>query len=102
MTTATGVNKGKVKKADLIKVDLKGNRVQGKKKPSTELKLHMYIYEKRKDVKAIVHTHPRFATAFAAASGPGAVTIPGPTILEPHASFVKLIEESWLAKYGQG
>ena len=42
------------------------------------------------------------AKAFAAAIGPGAVTIPGPTILEPHASFVKLIEESWLAKYGQG
>ena len=42
------------------------------------------------------------AKGFAAALGPGAVTIPGPTILEPHASFVKLIEESWLAKYGQG
>jgi len=42
------------------------------------------------------------AKAFAALTGPGAVTIPGPTILEPHPSFVKLIEESWLAKYGQG
>ena len=42
------------------------------------------------------------AKAFAALTGPGAVTIPGPTILEPHATFVKLIEESWLAKYGQG
>ena len=42
------------------------------------------------------------AKAFAASMGPGAVTIPGPAILEPHASFVKLIEESWLAKYGQG
>jgi putative thiamine transport system substrate-binding protein len=42
------------------------------------------------------------AKAFAAASGPGAVTIPGPVLLEPHASFVRLIEESWLARYGQG
>ena len=42
------------------------------------------------------------AKAFAAAIDPGSVTIPGPTILEPHTSFVKLIEESWLAKYGQG
>ena len=42
------------------------------------------------------------AKAFAAVTGPGAVTIPCPAILEPHASFVKLIEESWLAKYGQG
>jgi len=39
---------------------------------------------------------------FAATTAPGSVTIPGPTLLEPHSSFVKLIEESWLAKYGQG
>jgi len=42
------------------------------------------------------------AKAFADISGAGAVSIPGPVILEPHASFVRLIEESWLAKYGQG
>ena len=42
------------------------------------------------------------AKAFAADAGPGAVTLPGPAILEPHATFVKLIEETWLAKYGQG
>jgi putative thiamine transport system substrate-binding protein len=42
------------------------------------------------------------AKAFATISGPGAVSIPGPAILEPDATFVKLIEESWLAKYGQG
>ena len=42
------------------------------------------------------------AKLFAATSAPGSVSIPGPTILEPHASFVKLIEESWLRKYGQG
>ncbi len=42
------------------------------------------------------------AKLFAATSAPGSVSIPGPTLLEPHASFVKLIEESWLAKYGQG
>ncbi len=42
------------------------------------------------------------AKMFAATTAPGAVTIPGPTLLEPHSSFVKLIEESWLTKYGQG
>jgi putative thiamine transport system substrate-binding protein len=42
------------------------------------------------------------AKMFAATSAPGSVSIAGPTILEPHASFVKLIEESWLAKFGQG
>jgi putative thiamine transport system substrate-binding protein len=40
--------------------------------------------------------------AFAAASAPGSVTLPGPTLLEPHASWVKLLETAWLAKYGKG
>ena len=42
------------------------------------------------------------AKAFDTAALPGSVTIPGPAILEPNATFVKLIEESWLAKYGKG
>jgi L-fuculose-phosphate aldolase len=31
------------------------------------LKLHVYIYSKRKEINAIVHTHPVFSSAFAAA-----------------------------------
>ncbi len=42
------------------------------------------------------------AKFFADIAGPGAVSIPGPTLLEPNSSFVKLIEDSWLKKYGQG
>ena len=42
------------------------------------------------------------ARAFATGAVPGSVTSPAPAILEPHASFVKLIEESWLARYGNG
>lgn len=70
LTTSANTCKGKVKNSDIIKVDFKGKRIQGKRKPSTELKLHLYIYEKRKDVKAIVHTHPKFVTAFASAGFP--------------------------------
>jgi L-fuculose-phosphate aldolase len=46
---------------------MNGKPVQGKGKISTEFKLHQYIYMRRKDVNAVVHTHPKFATAFAAA-----------------------------------
>jgi L-fuculose-phosphate aldolase len=67
LTTSTETCKGKLKSSDLVKVDLKGKRIDGRKKPSSELKLHLFIYSRRKDVKAIVHTHPRFSTAFAAA-----------------------------------
>jgi len=70
LSTATETCKGKLKPSDLVKVDLKGKRVEGRKKPSTELKLHLFIYSQRKDINAIVHTHPRFSTAFAAAGLP--------------------------------
>jgi L-fuculose-phosphate aldolase len=44
-----------------------GKPLQGRGKISTEFKLHQYIYRQRKDINAVVHTHPKFATAFAAA-----------------------------------
>jgi L-fuculose-phosphate aldolase len=67
LTTATEICKGYVTNKDLVKVDFRGKIIEGKKKPSTELKLHMNIYKQRKDVNAVVHTHPKFASAFAAA-----------------------------------
>ena len=42
------------------------------------------------------------AKMFMAAAAPGSVSIPGPTLLEPHASWVAVIEKAWLAKYGNG
>ena len=42
------------------------------------------------------------AKLFAATSAPGSVTIPGPTILEPDASFVKLVQDGWLSHFGKG
>lgn len=41
-------------------------------------------------------------TAFTSAAAPGSVTLPGPTLLEPHASWVPLIEKAWLERYGRG
>jgi putative thiamine transport system substrate-binding protein len=42
------------------------------------------------------------AKLFTAAAAPGSVTIPGPALLEPHASWVGLLEGAWLKRYGQG
>ncbi len=39
---------------------------------------------------------------FTASQAPGMVTAPAPVIPEPHATWVKLIETSWLARYGKG
>jgi L-fuculose-phosphate aldolase len=91
LSTASGINKGKIKPADLVKVDLKGRKFEGKKNPSSELKLHLYIYSKRKDVNAIVHTHAKFATAFAAAG----IALDKPVLPEIYLTFGKIP----LAKY---
>jgi putative thiamine transport system substrate-binding protein len=39
---------------------------------------------------------------FTAAAAPGSVTLPGPALLEPHASWVGLLEAAWLKRYGKG
>ncbi|HEY3252156.1 MAG TPA: class II aldolase/adducin family protein [Ignavibacteria bacterium] len=67
LTTASEICKGRLNVKNLVKVDFNGKIIEGKKKPSSELKLHEYIYKNRKDVNAVVHTHPKFCTAFAAA-----------------------------------
>ncbi len=42
------------------------------------------------------------AKLFASLPTPGSVTFPAPAILEPHGSFVPLIESTWLDHYGKG
>ncbi|MBE7013202.1 MAG: class II aldolase/adducin family protein [Ruminococcaceae bacterium] len=72
LCTPTGVSKGFMTPEYICKVDAKGNVIQanGKFKPSSEIKMHMRVYEKRPDVKAVVHAHPSFATSFAIAGIP--------------------------------
>ena len=67
LCTPTGVSKGFMTPEYICKVDAKGNVLEANPgfKPSSEAKMHMRIYEKRPDVKAVVHAHPIYATAFA-------------------------------------
>lgn len=67
LTTPSNLCKGKLKEKDIITVNGKGEKLQGTGIPSSEFKLHKFIYESREDVNAVIHTHPVFTTAFAAA-----------------------------------
>lgn len=49
---------------DIVLVNMEGE-VLTKGKPSSEVNMHLEIYKKRSDVKAIVHTHSPYATGFA-------------------------------------
>lgn len=66
LTTPTGRHKGDLEPEDLVLTDPRG-RTLGTGDPSSELPLHVAIYGTRPDVRAIVHAHPRVATAFAVA-----------------------------------
>jgi L-ribulose-5-phosphate 4-epimerase len=50
----------------MVVLDLDGNVVEGGYKPSSDTWSHLYIYRHRPDVNGVVHTHSRYATAFAA------------------------------------
>lgn len=50
----------------MVVVDLDGTVVEGDLKPSSDTASHCYVYRQRPDVFGVVHTHSRYATAFAA------------------------------------
>jgi L-ribulose-5-phosphate 4-epimerase len=54
----------------MVVLDLEGDIVEGKLSPSSDTASHLYIYRHRPDVNGIVHTHSRYATAFAAIGKP--------------------------------
>jgi L-ribulose-5-phosphate 4-epimerase len=54
----------------MVVVDPDGNVVEGDLSPSSDTLSHLYIYRHRPDVHGVVHTHSRYATAFAAVGRP--------------------------------
>jgi L-fuculose-phosphate aldolase len=70
LATPTSMNKGMVTVEDLIELTSDGKQVGGTKRPSTEMKMHLFIYRHRPDVHAVVHCHPIYATGYAAAGIP--------------------------------
>ena len=70
LATPTGVCKGMMHVDDLIIVDMKGNKIAGRAERTSEIAMHLTVYEMRPDIKAVVHAHPPVATGFATAGKP--------------------------------
>jgi L-ribulose-5-phosphate 4-epimerase len=63
----SGVDYDALTPADLVAVKLSSGEVVGSSmRPSVDLPHHLYIYRHMPDVRAVVHTHSNYATAFAA------------------------------------
>jgi L-fuculose-phosphate aldolase len=67
LCTPTGVSKGMMHPDDLIICDMEGRKLQGQKERTSEIAMHLTIYNLRPDVRAVVHAHPPVATGFATA-----------------------------------
>ena len=70
LTSPTGICKGMMMPEDMVITDMEGKKVSGRRNPSSELPMHLMIYQHRTDVNAVCHAHPPAATGYAAAGVP--------------------------------
>lgn len=119
LCTPTGVSKGMMHPDDLIICDMKGNKIQGRLERTSEVAMHLLVYEMRPDINAVVHAHPPVSTGYAAAGralneallpevviGLGCVPLaayglPGtPELTEPMLPLIPKYEAIMMANHG--
>lgn len=63
----SGIDYDTMKPVDMVVCDMKGNVIEGKLKPSSDMPTHLYLYKNFKEIGGIVHTHSTYATSWAQA-----------------------------------
>ncbi|WP_373135217.1 L-fuculose-phosphate aldolase [Enterococcus durans] len=63
--TPSGIDFYQIKPDDIVILDLAGNVVEGKNKPSSEWEMHLLQYKTREDMDAVIHAHTMYATVLA-------------------------------------
>ena len=63
----SGVDYDKLTPEDMVVMDLEGNKVEGKYKPSSDTPTHLELYKAFSEIGGIVHTHSSYATSWAQA-----------------------------------
>ena len=79
LCTPTLQCKGFMEPEDICTVDLDGQQIAGRKRSTSEIRLHLQVYRRRSDVNSVIHTHPPHVTAFAISGKP----IPSGILAEP-------------------
>lgn len=71
LVTPSGISKGRMTPAELLLVDMQGKVISanasGGLKPTSELPMHLEVYRRNPEARAVLHAHSPFATAFALA-----------------------------------
>ncbi len=63
----SGVPYDEMRAEQMVVVDLNGNVVEGKLRPSSDTPTHVLLYQHFSNIGGIAHTHSRYATMFAQA-----------------------------------
>lgn len=63
----SGVEYEALKVEDMVVMDLEGNKIEGKYKPSSDTATHLELYKRYPEIGGIVHTHSPWATSWAQA-----------------------------------
>ena len=79
LCTPSLISKGNLKPDDMCIVDMEGKQISGKRKRTSEILLHLAIYKEQPAARAVIHSHPPHATAFAVAG------VDLPTCIHPEA-----------------
>ena len=66
----SGVDYNVLKPGDMVLLDLEGNKVEGKLRPSSDTPTHRRLFLGFEQIRSVVHTHSRNAVAFAQAGRP--------------------------------
>ncbi len=65
----SGVPYDTMKAADMVVMDLNGNKIEGDLNPSSDTPTHLELYRNFENIGGIVHTHSSWACAWAQAGG---------------------------------
>ena len=68
--TPSGMNYDTIVEDDIVVLDLDGNRVRGKRRPTIETGMHLGIYKARPEINAVIHTHPLYSMVYACKAEP--------------------------------
>lgn len=70
LITASGKSKGYLTYDDILLCNMQGEIIEGTGRASSEIRMHVMVYQERNDVKGIFHAHPVYGTTLAVAGIP--------------------------------
>lgn len=70
LISPTCVCKSDISEKDVVFIDLEGKTVEGTRKPTGEMPMHLNFYRDRPDIKSVIHCHPPYTNTFTILKGP--------------------------------